>query len=277
MTPGPYLHLGGDESLGTDPDDFAEFMARATAIVADLGKTPVTWHEAGAAAGLHPDTIGQYWGFVTPTDGMDEKTRAFVAHGAQVILSPADAIYLDMKYDDTIAARAHLGERPDERRALLLVGALRYHRRHRRCRHPGRRGPAVDRDRSATCDDIDAMAFPRIAAAAEAAWSPADRLERPAHVGVVPHAGRRPRAALDEPRHPVPRFARDPVDDRVTTVIHSVRLVPTDGGGRIIDDAWVRFDGDGSPRPGRATAGGRRDGCRDRRRRQRHSPARAPC
>ena len=101
MTPGPYLHLGGDESLGTDPDDFAEFMARATAIVADLGKIPVTWHEAGAAPDLHPDTVGQYWGFLTPTNGMDEKTRAFVRHGAQVILSPADAIYLDMKYDDT--------------------------------------------------------------------------------------------------------------------------------------------------------------------------------
>ena len=23
MTPGPYLHIGGDEALGTDPDDFA--------------------------------------------------------------------------------------------------------------------------------------------------------------------------------------------------------------------------------------------------------------
>ena len=30
MTPGPYLHLGGDEALGTDPDDFAVFMARAS-------------------------------------------------------------------------------------------------------------------------------------------------------------------------------------------------------------------------------------------------------
>ena len=36
------------------------------------------------------------------------------------------------------------------------------------------------------------------------------------------------------------------MDDRVTTVIHSVRRVLPDpqGGGRIIDDAWVRFDGD---------------------------------
>ena len=73
MTPGPYLHLGGDEALGTDPDDFALFVARASEIIADLGKTPVAWHEAGAAPGLADSTIGQYWGFVTPTDGMDDE------------------------------------------------------------------------------------------------------------------------------------------------------------------------------------------------------------
>src|SRR5690606_27716767 len=43
MTPGPFLHIGGDESLGTSPEDFAYFIARATEIVTDLGKTPVAW------------------------------------------------------------------------------------------------------------------------------------------------------------------------------------------------------------------------------------------
>ena len=54
MTPGPYLHLGGDEALGTDPDDFALFVARASEIIADLGKTPIAWHEAGAARRASP-------------------------------------------------------------------------------------------------------------------------------------------------------------------------------------------------------------------------------
>ena len=71
MTPGPYLHLGGDESLGTDADDFAEFVTRASGIIADLGKTPIAWHEAGAAPDLADTTIGQYWGFVTPPDGVE--------------------------------------------------------------------------------------------------------------------------------------------------------------------------------------------------------------
>ncbi|QIG41080.1 family 20 glycosylhydrolase [Microbacterium sp. 4R-513] len=172
MTPGPYLHLGGDESLGTDPDDFAEFMDRATDIVADLGKTPITWHEAGAAPGLNPDTIGQYWGYTTPTDGMDEKARSYVRNGAQLILSPADAVYLDMKYDQsttlglawangpTSVERAYSWEPSQiidgvEEADVLGIEAPLW--------------AETVRD----LDDIDELAFPRIAAAAEAAWSPA--------------------------------------------------------------------------------------------------------
>lgn len=172
MTPGPYLHIGGDEAHGTSPEDFADFMARATAIVADLGKTPIAWHEAGAAAGIHPSTVGQYWGFVVPTDGMDDKARAFVRNDAGLILSPADAVYLDMKdaagcelgltwalgptsLEDAYGwdpAEVIDGVRDDD---ILGVEAPMWTETIR------------------TLDDIDRMAFPRIAAAAEIAWSPA--------------------------------------------------------------------------------------------------------
>ncbi|WES62706.1 beta-N-acetylhexosaminidase [Microbacter sp. GSS18] len=172
LTPGPYLHLGGDECLGTDPAEFAEFVARASAIVADLGKTPVTWHEAGAAAGLHPDTVGQYWGYVTPTEGMDETTRGFVRRGGQVILSPADAVYLDMKprpdaelgltwaNGATSVRRAYEWEPRDLIYGISEADIL------------GVEAPLWT-ETVRTPADIDALAFPRIAAAAEAAWSPA--------------------------------------------------------------------------------------------------------
>jgi hexosaminidase len=167
LTPGPYLHLGGDEALGTSPADFAEFMRRASAIVADLGKTPVAWHEAGAADGLDDETVGQYWGFVTPTDGADEKARRF----AQLILSPADAVYLDMKFDAgsplgltwargvTSLARAYAWEPTDvvagvDEEDILGVEAPLWTETIR------------------TLGEIDVMAFPRISAAAEIAWSP---------------------------------------------------------------------------------------------------------
>ncbi len=172
MTPGPYLHLGGDEALGTDPEDFAAFVARASEIIADLGKTPVAWHEAGAAADIADSTIGQYWGFVAPTDGMDEKARAFVGNGSQLILSPADAVYLDMQYPSGPALGLTWANGPTSvERAYAWEPALVI--------------PGVDEgdilgveaplwtETIRTLDDIELMAFPRIAAAAEAGWSPA--------------------------------------------------------------------------------------------------------
>ncbi len=49
LTPGPYLHIGGDEALGTAPADFAAFVRRTAQVVREVGKVPITWHEAGAA------------------------------------------------------------------------------------------------------------------------------------------------------------------------------------------------------------------------------------
>jgi hexosaminidase len=172
LTPGPYLHLGGDEALGTSAEDFDVFVSRVSEIIADLGKTPIAWHEAGAAADIADSTIGQYWGYVTPTEGMDDKARAFVANGAQLILSPADATYLDMKYPSghdrgltwangpTSVERAYSWEPSTiiagiDESDILGVEAPMW--------------SELIRDLA----DIDVMAFPRIAAVAEAAWSPA--------------------------------------------------------------------------------------------------------
>lgn len=170
-TPGPYLHFGGDEALGTPAADFAEFVTRTSAIIAALGKTPIAWHEAGAADGLAPGTVGQYWGYVTPTDGMDDRARAFVANGGRLILSPADAMYLDMQHPEgdrvgltwangpTSVEFAYSWEPSDviagvSDSAILGVEAPMWSETIR------------------TAADIDELAFPRIAAAAEAAWSP---------------------------------------------------------------------------------------------------------
>lgn len=172
MTPGPYLHLGGDEALGTDPEDFAMFVTRTSEIIADLGKTPVAWHEAGAATDLADATVGQYWGYVIPQEGMDVKARDFIRHGGKLILSPADAIYLDMKYPDgpdlgltwangpTSVERAYSWEPGDVIRGIDESDIL------------GIEAPLWT-ETIRDLDDIDTMAFPRAAAAAEAAWSPA--------------------------------------------------------------------------------------------------------
>lgn len=172
LTPGPYLHLGGDEALGTPPEEFAAFVAEVSALVAGHGKRPIAWHEAGVAAGLDPRTVGQYWGFVTPTTGAAAAAQAFVARDSQLILSPADAVYLDMKpapdfplgltwaNGPTSAQRAYEWEP-----AAVVAGAGD-------AQILGVEAPLWT-ETVRTLADIDALAFPRVAAAAEAAWSPA--------------------------------------------------------------------------------------------------------
>ncbi|GAA3030076.1 family 20 glycosylhydrolase [Microbacterium dextranolyticum] len=172
LTPGPYLHIGGDEALGTPRADYDAFVGRVSRLIADLGKTPMAWHEAGTGTGLHPTTIGQYWGFTTPTDGMDDKARGFTALGSRLVMSPADAVYLDMKFDEdsplgltwangvTSARRAYEWD-PAEVIAGVSDDAIL-----------GVEAPLWT-ETARTLADLDALAFPRIAAAAEVAWSPA--------------------------------------------------------------------------------------------------------
>lgn len=172
MTPGPYLHVGGDEALGTDPGDYAAFVSLASRIVADAGKVPVMWHEAGAASDLYPGTVGQYWGFVSPTDGMDAKARGFVARGGRLILSPADAVYLDMKdaVDSELGLTWANGVTSVERAYTWEPGSMLDGVAESDIL--GIEAPLwTETVRSP--DDIDTLMFPRIAAAAEAAWSPA--------------------------------------------------------------------------------------------------------
>ncbi|WJL95012.1 family 20 glycosylhydrolase [Microbacterium sp. ET2] len=169
LTPGPYLHLGGDEAFGTAADEYDAFLSRVTQLVADLGKVPVTWHDAGRAD-VAPETVGQYWGLTTPDAAGADAALAFVRRASGVILSPADAVYLDMKYDD------------DTPRGLTWAGGPTSVRRAYEWDPVSVIDGIADDDIvgveaavwTETIDDLaglDAMMFPRLAAAAEAAWS----------------------------------------------------------------------------------------------------------
>lgn len=171
MTPGPYLHIGGDESHATSADEYTRFAARVSRIAAYTGKTVVGWHELGRSSELPGGTIGQYWDFVEPrTPDAVAESRSFVAQGGALIMSPADAVYLDMKYDmmtplgltwaggftsiddtygwDPVAVLDGVAESD-----ILGVEAPLW------------------AETLVTLDDIESMAFPRIAAVAELAWS----------------------------------------------------------------------------------------------------------
>ncbi|MBW8872385.1 MAG: beta-N-acetylhexosaminidase, partial [Leifsonia sp.] len=100
LTPGPLLHLGGDECLSTPPADFIAFVEDAAAVVQENGKTPVGWHELGKAGRLPVGTVGQYWDFTTPRGCAAELALTYVRGGGSLIMSPSDVSYLDIVYEE---------------------------------------------------------------------------------------------------------------------------------------------------------------------------------
>lgn len=90
-TPGPWLHIGGDEAHSTDHAEYVAFIELLQREVAATGKRMVAWEEAGAAP-LHRDTVVQHW---LSTDKV-----AAAPTGVGVVLSPASHTYLDMRHDE---------------------------------------------------------------------------------------------------------------------------------------------------------------------------------
>ncbi|MBW5485507.1 beta-N-acetylhexosaminidase [Streptomyces bambusae] len=165
LTPGPYLHIGGDEAASTPPADYRAFIERAQRIVAAHGKTVVGWHEIAGAAPL-PSTVAQYWG----TTRTHLTLAAAAAKGTKVVMSPANLAYLDMKYD----RRTPLG--------LSWAGYIEVDKAYDW--DPAGRVSGVGEsavlgveaplwtETVVTPADIDYMAFPRLPALAELGWSP---------------------------------------------------------------------------------------------------------
>ncbi|MFI7414818.1 beta-N-acetylhexosaminidase [Streptomyces sp. NPDC049627] len=170
LTPGRYLHIGGDEAHSTSHEDYVKFMDRVQPIVAEYGKTVVGWHQL---TGANPSrgALAQYWGL----DATSAEEKAQVAKAAQsgtgVILSPADRIYLDMKYTaDTPLGLDWAG----------LVEVKRSYDWDPGNYLPGAPSSAIRgveaplwTETITKSADIEYMAFPRLAGAAELGWSPA--------------------------------------------------------------------------------------------------------
>jgi len=158
LTPGAYVHIGGDEAARTTPAGYVRFIERVGDIVVRHGKRLVGWEEV-ARAKLPDGAIVQHW--------KDPKLaeRAF-EQGASLIMSPASKAYLDMKYDETtelgstwagcVGVRDAYDWDPGE--ALGLEAALWS-------------------ETLASMADVEFMAFPRLLALAEVACAPADERE----------------------------------------------------------------------------------------------------
>lgn len=91
ITPGPYFHIGGDESHVTKKNDYNYFVNKVEKIVQKYGKRMIGWDEV-VTAEVDSTSIAQLW-------ASEENGRMAIEKNMKVILSPANRAYLDMKYD----------------------------------------------------------------------------------------------------------------------------------------------------------------------------------
>lgn len=91
LSPGPYFHIGGDESHVTKKRDYIHFVEKVEKIVQKHGKQMMGWNEI-AQGNLSASTVTQLW---------NEPHNALKAakNGSKIVLSPGEKTYLDMKYD----------------------------------------------------------------------------------------------------------------------------------------------------------------------------------
>ncbi|MEP0713223.1 MAG: family 20 glycosylhydrolase, partial [Algoriphagus sp.] len=161
LTPGPYIHIGGDESLVTEKDDYIYFVERVQGIVTKYGKKSMGWDEI-ATAKLAPGAVAQFW-------AKEENAKLAKEQGNLILMSPAKRTYLDMQYDSTSrlglhwAAYIELDDSYNWDPATYADGI-------NKTDILGVEAPLWTETLD-TRADIEYMAFPRLAALAEVAWS----------------------------------------------------------------------------------------------------------
>ena len=165
LTPGPYFHIGGDESHVTEKEDYIYFVERVQDIVSKYNKTSMGWDEV-ATGKLLPGNVAQFW-------AKEENALLAKNQGNKVLLSPAKKTYLDMQYDSLSriglhwAAYIELDSAYNWDPATYVKGLSKED-------ILGIEAPLWSEtvtDRA----DINYLAFPRLAALAEVAWTKKDK------------------------------------------------------------------------------------------------------
>ena len=164
ITPGEYIHIGGDESHVTEMEDYIYFINRAQKIVLAHNKKVIGWDEI-AHADLEENTVVQFW-------AKKENALKGIAKNAKVIMSPATKVYLDMKYDSLTkiglswAATIELDSAYSWTPETFVEGITKKD-------ILGIESPLWS-ETIETMDDIEYMTFPRIIGHSEIGWTPAE-------------------------------------------------------------------------------------------------------
>lgn len=163
ITPGKYIHIGGDESHSTKKKDYIKFINKVQEIVASHGKVMMGWADV-ASAKLKPNTLAQFW------QTKPKNAKAAVKQGVKIVMSPAAYIYLDMQYDSICPLGLHWAGYANVQKAYswmpdTLVKGIEFKD------IAGVEAPLWT-ETVKTMDDIEFMVMPRLAGCAELGWSP---------------------------------------------------------------------------------------------------------
>lgn len=162
LTPGPYFHIGGDESHATKIQDYIPFINRVQDIVAAHGKQVLGWDEI-ALATLMPNSVAQHWANVG-------NAKKAVEQGAKLLMSPAIKAYLDMQYDSATPLGLHWAA------YIEVDDAYNW--------DPASLVPEIGKENIigieaplwsetvTNLDEIEFMVFPRLPGYAEIGWTP---------------------------------------------------------------------------------------------------------
>ena len=160
ITPGPYFHIGGDESHVTPKNDYIYFVERVEKIVQKHGKKMIGWDEIGQAD-IDSSSISQFW-------SSKENAMSAIAKGMKVIMSPAKRVYLDMNYDTLSKLGLHWAAyipvdtsyvwNPEEYEGIPIESIL------------GVEAPLWSETIS-TIEELEYLAFPRAIGVSELAWT----------------------------------------------------------------------------------------------------------
>ena len=164
LTPGTYMHVGGDEASSTTTADYVSFVSQVQTIVQSYGKQMIGWEEIAQINGLSASSVAQHW------NTTDSFAPTAVQKGAKVLMSPAHKAYLDMKYyrktplGQTWAGLINTQTGYEWDPATIVSGV------------PGSSVLGVEAplwtETIVTRSDMDFMAYPRLPGYAELGWSP---------------------------------------------------------------------------------------------------------
>lgn len=162
ISPGRYIHIGGDESFATKKKDYINFVTRVQSIVNKHGKEMIGWEEI-IQADLNTSSVSQFW-------RNDSLAKVAADKDIPVIYSNARRCYLDMKYDTTTHLGLHWAGYIDVRKAydwdittlspgIPLTSVL------------GVEAPLWT-ETVTNIKELEYMAFPRMIGYAELSWTP---------------------------------------------------------------------------------------------------------